>query len=43
VWVHNIANTAAASRLASLFSGDIETLLPPRTYGVDIKYTLGGK
>lgn len=42
VWGKNLGNEAVASRIASLFVGNLETLLPPRTYGVTLRYTLGG-
>jgi hypothetical protein len=42
VWGKNLGNEAVASRIASLFVGNLETLLPPRTYGVTVRYTLGG-
>ena len=41
VWGKNLGNEAVASRIASLFIGNLETLLPPRTYGVTVRYTLG--
>jgi iron complex outermembrane receptor protein len=42
VWGKNLGNEAVASRIASLFVGNLETLLPPRTYGITLRYTLGG-
>jgi len=41
LWAKNLGNEAVASRIGSLFIGNIETLLPPRTYGVNVRYSIG--
>jgi iron complex outermembrane recepter protein len=42
VWGKNLTDKAVASRIASLFIGNTETLLPPRTYGITVRYSVGG-
>jgi len=41
LWAKNLGNEAVASRIGSLFIGNIETLVPPRTYGVNVRYSIG--